>query len=124
MSKNYEIWYDEDAGAIHLKVINMLTAQDVHEIMPASVKMFEKMERKYVIVDTSPEPSGMLEKTARRAFREYMESMKVVEKLAVYGAKPVPRMMARAAAAALGKLKVTRFFKTETEALAWLKEKK
>jgi hypothetical protein len=117
---NYELRYDQDAGVICLKVINMLTDKDVREIMPASEKMFEGRKRHYVLVDAS-EAKGILEKSARKAFREYADSMKIIEKIALWGASPVVRMMARAAAAALGKQKVIKAFTNEEEAVLWLK---
>lgn len=120
---NYELNFNEEYGAVCLKVIKMLTKDDVHEMMPQAEKMFDNMPRgqKHILVDTSPDPSGVLEKQARKAFREYVQMMKVVDKIAIYGAKPMVRMMARAAAASLGKLKVTKFFTEQEEALAWLK---
>jgi hypothetical protein len=120
---NYELSYDEEYSAVYLKVIEMLTDKDVHQMMPDAEKMFDNMPagKKHVLVDTSPDPPGVLDKPARKAFRQYAQMMKVVDKIAIFAAKPIVRMMARAAAAALGKLKVTKFFDEKSEALEWLK---
>lgn len=123
---NYELKYDEESAAIYLKVIYMLTEDDVTQMMPRAEKMFANMPegQKYVLVDTSPDPPGVLDKSARKAFRQYGEMMNVIDKIAIFGAKPIVRMMARAAAAALGKLKVTKFFDKREEALRWLRGEK
>ncbi|MBD3286652.1 STAS/SEC14 domain-containing protein, partial [candidate division WOR-3 bacterium] len=43
------------------------------------------------------------------------------DKVAVVGASPGARMIAKVALAITGVSKISRFFKTEDEALAWLK---
>jgi len=120
---NYELTYDKECSAVCLKVILMLTEDDVHKMMPEAEKMFDNMPegQKHIIVDTSLDPPGILDKPARKAFKQYVQMMKVVDKIAIFAAKPMVRMMARAAAAALGKLKVTKFFDEKAEALTWLK---
>ncbi|MBN2379301.1 STAS/SEC14 domain-containing protein [candidate division WOR-3 bacterium] len=120
---NYELRFDKECSAVYLKVITMLTDKDVHEMMPEAEKMFDNMleGKKHVLVDTSPDPPGILDKPARKAFRKYVQMMKVIDKIAIYGAKPIVRMMARAAAAALGKLNATKFFAGKEDAVRWLK---
>ncbi|MBD3287142.1 hypothetical protein GF359_10710 [candidate division WOR-3 bacterium] len=119
---NYELRYDDEAGAVYLKVINMLTAKDVHEIMPASEEMFKDTDHYRVLIDATVEPKGLLEKEARKAFRDYSVTMKILEKIAAFGTNHVTRIMTKMAAAALGKLSAVRFFKSIEEARSWLIE--
>jgi hypothetical protein len=107
---------------VYLKIINMLTAEDVHEIMPASEEMFKDADHYYVLVDATAEPKGLLEKEARKAFGHYSDTMKILEKIAAFGTNHVTRIMTKMAAAALGKLSVVRFFKSMEEARSWLME--
>ncbi|MBD3286605.1 hypothetical protein GF338_09745 [candidate division WOR-3 bacterium] len=78
---NYELIYDEECSAVYLKVIKMLTDKDVHQMMPDAEKMFDNMPAgvKFVLVDTSPDPPGILDKPARKTFKQYAQMMKVVD---------------------------------------------
>lgn len=119
--KNYKIWFDEEHGVARFKIYAMLTAEDVHEYVPGLNKLLEDKSPRSVLADLSENPPGLLDKSARKAFKEYAKSMEW-DKIAFFGAAPVIQMLAKAAVAALGKFNITRFFKTEEEALTWLKE--
>lgn len=118
---NYRLWFDEDAGAAHLKITHMSTENDVNEYMAGLDKLLEGKKKRYVLVDLTDNPPGLLDKPARKAFGKYAGSIDF-HKIAMYGAKPVIRMVAKVAVAALGKTKITKFFETREEALRWLKE--
>ncbi|MBD3285310.1 hypothetical protein GF338_03135 [candidate division WOR-3 bacterium] len=79
------------------------------------------MKRRLVLVDMShdKDPSSM-SKEARKAYAEHTEIIKP-EKVAMVGANPVARMVAKIALSIMGRSDITKFFKTEDEALAWLK---
>jgi hypothetical protein len=119
---NYKIWFDEGAGAAYLKVINMLNADDVHGILPGLNKLLEGKDHRYVVVDVTDNPPGLLDQPARKAFKSYAKKIDF-DKIAMFGAKPFIRMLAKAAVMALGKFDITKFFEAEDEALAWLKGK-
>jgi hypothetical protein len=120
---NYKIWYDEEAGVAYLKVINMLNADDVHGILPGLDKLLEDKDHRYVVVDLINNPPGLLDQPARKAFKSYAKSIDF-DKIAMFGAKPFIRMLAKAAVMALGKFDITKFFSSEEEALRWLKGEK
>jgi hypothetical protein len=120
---NYNLWYDETVESIYIKLFGMLTEGDVHEMMAKIEELYEGKPRRYALIDLTEAQGGFLDKSARRAFREYAPKMQQ-GKMAVVGAKPVTQILAKAAIAALGSLNMTRFFKTEAEALAWLKGEK
>jgi len=118
---NYKIWFDEDTYAVFLKIIKMPEEEDVNGFMTEAMKLYEGKERRYAVVDLSDNPPGLLDKPARKAFRLFAESIDF-DRIVMFGGKPVIRMMAKVAVSALGKLKITKFFETEKEAINWLKE--
>lgn len=123
MSKNYEVWYDEERGVLYLKTFHTMTEEDVRELMALTETKFKGIETDYALVDMSEASAESISKGARKAFKEHAGIINY-KKLAVVGANPAARMLAKVALAVIGKSKVTRFFKTEAEALAWLKEEK
>lgn len=117
---NYKVWYDTELKAAHLKIINMSTKEDVEGYMPALDRLLKDKPDRHVLVDLSDNPPGLLDKPARKAFRDYAESLRF-DKIAMHGANPVIRMVAKVAVSALGMAHITKFFETKDEAIAWLK---
>jgi hypothetical protein len=106
-----------------LKVLVMLNEGDVNAMMPALDKLLEGKKKRNVLVDLTLNPPGLLDKPARKAFAQYAEAIPF-DKIAMYGAKPVIRMIAKVAVAALGRSKVTKFFDTREQAVSWLNASK
>jgi hypothetical protein len=123
LSKNYETWYDEKHEVLYLKTFHTMTEEDVREAMALSETKYKGIDIQYALVDMSEATAEPISKGARKAFKEHTGIMNY-KKVAVVGANPAVRMLAKVALAVIGKSKVTRFFKTEAEALAWLKGKK
>jgi hypothetical protein len=120
---NYKITYDEELGVARFKVLAMLTAEDVNEYIPGLNKLLEGKEHRYVLGDLSENPPGLLDSAARKAFKSQAKSLDC-DKIAFFGAEPAVRMLAKTAVFALGMSNITKFFKTEEEALHWLKGEK
>lgn len=121
MSKNYEIWYDEKRGVLYLKTFHTMTEKDVREIMAFRETKLKDIEFEYVLADLSEAAAELPTKEDRKVFKKYLATL-TYKKIAVLGANPAVRMLAKIALALISKSRVTRFFKTEAEALAWLKE--
>jgi len=119
---NYEVWLVESLKIVYLKTFHMLTEQDVHELMKLAETKFEGKEIDYSLIDLSEATSEPVTKGTREAFKKYADSL-VYKKVAVVGANPSTRMLAKIALAVAGKSKIAKFFKTQEEALVWLKEK-
>ncbi|NLI97729.1 STAS/SEC14 domain-containing protein [bacterium] len=120
---NYEMRFDEKRGVLYVKTLAMLEKADVDEILPKVAECFEGKEHRYILGDLSQNPSGLLSKDARNAFKENAKYLDV-EKIAIIGANPSIRMIAKIALTIMGSSNIAKFFKTEDEALAWLKEEK
>ncbi|MBN2379316.1 STAS/SEC14 domain-containing protein [candidate division WOR-3 bacterium] len=120
---NYKIWFDKELGVARFKVLAMLTEEDVNEYIPGLNKLLRGKEYRCVLGDLSENPPGMLDGSARKAFKSQAKELDW-DKIAFFGAAPASRMLAKAAVFALGMSKITRFFKTEEEAISWLKGEK
>lgn len=123
---NYKIWFDDELGVGRFKVFDTLTAEDVKEYILGLNKLLEGKEHCYILIDLTEYPSGLPGLTgsaARKVFKEYSHSVNW-NKVAFFGAGPGTRMLAKTAIFALGKSNITKFFNTEGEAIAWLKEEK
>lgn len=117
---NYTIRYDEEHDALYVKTLAMLTAEDVHEMIPKIKEIFKGKGHRRVIGDISQNPAGLLSKDARNAFRSFADEL-VFDKIAIIGANPATRMIAKIALQVMGRANVSRFFQSEEEALDWLK---
>lgn len=117
----FEIKPDAEAGVLRLVIFSSLDKPDVDEMMPVIARELDKMKRRLVLVDMSQDknPSSMT-KEARKAYKEHAAIIKP-DKVAMMGASPVTRMFAKIALGVMGESDKTRFFKTEEEAISWLK---
>jgi hypothetical protein len=118
---NYEMWFDEENGVLCVKTLAMLEKADVDEILPKVAEYLEGKEHRYILGDLSQNPTGLLSKDARNAFKDNAKYLEV-EKIAIIGANPSIRMIAKIALTIMGSSDIAKFFKTEEEAIAWLKE--
>lgn len=118
--KNYEMWFDNEHGVLFVKTLAMLEKKDVDEMIPKIAEVFDGKEHRYILGDLSENPTGLLSKGARTAFKENAENL-VVEKIAILGANPSIRMIAKIALTIMGKADIAKFFKTRDEAIVWLK---
>lgn len=119
---NYKLWYDAERKIIYLKTFKTMTAEDVHQLMAQAAEEFEGKEADFSLIDMTDAGTEHLGKDTRDAFKQYADSLEY-KKIAIVGANPVTRMLARVALAVTGKSKIARFFKTEAQALEWLKGK-
>ena len=117
---NYKIWFDEEQGVLIVKTLAMLEKADVDEIIPKVAEYLDGKEHRYILGDLSENPTGLLSKGARTAFKENADNLKV-EKIAIIGANPSIRMIAKIALTIMGKSDIAKFFKTREEAISWLK---
>lgn len=121
MIMKYELWYDEGRGVLYLKTFTLLTREDIEGLLPLVEKHFEGKPHRHLLADMSENPAGFVDQEARRLLKSEADSIRF-DKFAVVGASPATRMITKIAITLLGKSDVSRFFKTEEEALAWLKK--
>ncbi len=117
----YKVWFDEEIGAVCFKQMEPLTVEDVHVVVPQMLELVKGKSHRYVFVDLSEATTGIVDREARKAFSELADPRNF-ERIAVYGASPSIRMLAKIILAVNGVSNVTKFFKTEEEAREWLKK--
>ena len=117
---NFKMQYSEEKGALCINILHTLEADDVHEIVPLIETELEGKSNRHLLFDMSGTPSDSVSKEARQAFRENAD-LTNYDKVAIVGASPGARMIAKVALTIAGVSKISRFFKTEDEALYWLK---
>lgn len=120
----YVISYDDDNDVLILKILEILSAEKLDELIPQFEELFEGKQRRYILVDMTESAqfdSKKMDKQMRNSYKELLKKMDA-EKTAIYGTTPALRMVAKIALAVVGKSDDTYFCKTKEEALAWLKE--
>jgi hypothetical protein len=119
--KNFKIWYDDKLETLRIKNYYPLTKEDVTKLLPLVNKLLENRKHRCFLVDLSEVPlEKMVDKESRQAIRSYNDN-KNFEKIAVFGASPVVRMIAKVMISVAGSSGMTRFFKSEDEAVDWIK---
>ena len=113
------MWFDEEHGVLFIRTLKTIDAEDIHALMPEIEKMFEGKEKRFILGDLTENPSDPLTKDARQAFKKYSDVE--YDRIAIIGVNPFTRMVVKIAVKIVGQTDKTRFFKTEEEALAWLK---
>jgi len=114
----HKVWFDESQGVLRLEVLDDFNSDNIEEMFVKVEELFEGRSQKLILVDISMMPNLSLDKKTRRLLQEKAVPF---DKMALLGATPVTRMMAKVILTVLGKSASTYFCKTEDEALAWLK---
>jgi len=118
---NYRVWFNDDKNVVYFKLYRPLTVEEVYEVQPMVQGLVKNLERRLVLIDLTEGSTDMVGREARQAFRE-TANPKDFDKIAVFGASAAVRMLAKVVIAITGVSKISQFFKTEEEALTWLKE--
>jgi hypothetical protein len=119
MNAHVEAWLDDELRFIRQRVVGDMDADSFKRLDDQTVKLAERLrdpERVMVLFDGRE--AGRASFQARRAMVQTLQRP-ALERLAVYGATPVGRMMVRFILRVSGVKKI-RFFDRETEALEWL----
>lgn len=115
----YKLHYDEH-GIAYLKIMENLTSKDVEKVMGFMNSEHGGKSSSYLLCDLKESPNIVPDKAVRKALRELKGTFRW-QKVAIIGAEGVARMATKIVLTALGKRHLARFFKTETQAIRWLK---
>ncbi|MBD3286602.1 hypothetical protein GF338_09730 [candidate division WOR-3 bacterium] len=114
----HKIRFDEEQGILRLQVLDDFTPESIDEMFTKVKELFNGKEPKLILVDISKMPNLSLDKNTRKLLQEKAVPF---DKMALLGATPITRMMAKVILTVLGKSASTYFCRTENEALSWLK---
>lgn len=121
----HEVCFNEEQDVLYVRFIGELEKQGYYEIVN-HVSSLPEEKRSRIIVDISAANAQIWDRKVRQMFAE--ESRKIPgDRIAIIGASPTLRMMAQMIIASAKKTTTGteyKFFKTEEEAIVWLKEKK
>lgn len=118
----HKIYYDEDKQLLHIEFIGDVTVEDCAEIASVLKSLTAEQKSGGFLIDVAgTRTTTLVDKELRQALsQEFVDVGKV--KTAIIGATPVLRMLVKALVAMIGTSDISRFFTTEEEAIAWLKE--
>lgn len=120
----HKLYFNEAQGVFHIHIIGDITPEGYIEINQ-TYNTWESGRPKKVIIDlTETNMSTMVpwDRETRQRVSKSTEAFTSDTKVAVIGVAGISRMVMKIAFNVLGVVKTGRFFKTEAEALAWLKE--
>lgn len=120
----FTLTYDDQNEFLYLKIEGILEIEDLRQMMPSFNKLFEGKKHRHILIEMDEKAqvdANFMTKELRNTYKEFMSHVDA-DKSAIIGSSPIVRMVSKVAIAVSGKSKVTRFFKTREEALAWLKE--
>ena len=116
----HEVWWDEENSCARMKLVGEFAAEDASRIHEQVAAMFEARSRRRILIDhrLSPNPPG---RESRAVLQDRVGKLEV-EKIAFYGLTNLNRVVAKIVVAVIRKKDSTRFFKTEAEAIIWIRE--
>ena len=115
----HEITWDEANGCVRLKLVGEFAVDEAKFVTDRMEVLFADRKPRLFIVDhtLSPDPVG----AETRALLERRAVDLRIDRFAFFGMTNLNRMIARIIMSVAGRSETTWFFKTEAEALAWLR---
>jgi hypothetical protein len=120
-TQKFKDWYDEKEGILRVDVYERFDGETADMFFSGIPQKYNKEQQRYWLVNMSDDAQRLVDKEVRVIAAEKGKALQW-EKIAICGAKPGLRMVSKIVLTAVGKGSFTKFFSTEEEALAWLKE--
>lgn len=112
--------YDEKEGILRVDVLDTFDGETTFEFFTSMNEKYTPEQQRYCLIYMAEAAQRLVDKEVRRVAREKGALLKW-DKLAIWGAKPGLRMVAKIVLTAIGKGNDTQFFENEQEAFSWLK---
>lgn len=116
----HRVYYEQENGVLRVEIVGELMYEEASPIIHTIQKELAVREHGYILADMSRTPSFQLDRKTRKILQEEAVTLNL-DKIAIVGANPVIRMLAKVLVTVIGRGKSSQFFKTDKEALAWLK---
>lgn len=120
--KKFQHWFDEKEGFLHVNVLERYDPEATAQFF-SDMATYPEEQQRYVICFVNDDAQKLVDKETRKVAAEKGKVIKWGN-IAIWGAKPGLRMVAKIVLTAVGKGKSLRFFDSENEGVAWLKEQK
>ena len=115
----FKTWFDKESGILRSNIYKSFDPESTTAFFD-EISSYTEEQQRYFLAFLGEDAQDIIDKETRRLVREKGKQTKW-EKIAVYGAKPGLRMMAKIIATAIGRGRDTKFCTDEKEALGWLK---
>lgn len=115
----HKLWYDEVNETVRLEIIGKFSNDDVDETLGKIDKLLAGKRKRLFLANISQSPNLAMDKDTRQKLRA---ETRPFDRIALVGATPITRMLARVVMTALGKSATTRFCDNVEEGLTWLKK--
>jgi len=117
----FKVWLDEKQDLLRIDTYEKLTKDDYQAMIDEIESTLDGKDIKKVLGDmSSGHAPGTLDKEARQLFKEHASALEF-DKIALIGATPSIRMISKIVFFVIGRTENAKFFKTEEEAINWLK---
>jgi hypothetical protein len=118
----HKVFFDEEKGVAVIIHYDIIHADDAREMIDVLETILEGKSPKLLLDDSSRVSASRMDKETRKIFMGAGEKVGL-DRVAVFGADSMTRMMSKIIFTIAGKIDSTKYFKTEEEALSWLKGK-
>lgn len=116
----HRVFYDKDHGVLRVEFVGDVDADSYIDVV-RRVNALPESERMRTLVDLTETKAPSWDRATRQALADHSLDTPG-SKMAVFGASPLVRIVAKMMVVALGQTDTTRFFAGEAEALEWLAE--
>ena len=116
----HRVYYDEENGVARIVHYDVICADDARQFLETLAILLEDKSLKLLLDDSTRVSASRMDKETRKIFMGAGDALGV-DRVAVFGADPMTRMMSKIIFTIAGKIDSTKYFKTEEEALRWLK---
>lgn len=120
----FKLDFNEQKGVLYIIFVEEVTPDDVCKINNLN-EMVPREKTEKIIVDISSTKMSTWAKPwdreTRRRVAESVPPNPLKSKVAIIGSSSVSRMLTKVGLTVIGKIKDSKFFKSEEDALAWLK---
>jgi hypothetical protein len=117
----HKVSYDPNTDIVHVDIIGPVMRNDAGELVDALEQNAKKGKTNLLLADLSQTPNLNMDRETRRYIQEKGKSI-YYDKMAVIGASPVTRMLAKIVMGVIGRPDTIKFFTTEGDAVGWLKD--
>ncbi len=119
--KKFKHWYDEKEGFLHVNVLERYDSESTEQFF-SDMATYPEEQQRYVLCFVDDDAQKLVDKETRKVAAEKGKVIKWGN-IAIWGAKPGLRMVAKIVLTAVGKGRDLKFFDSEEECVAWLKER-
>jgi hypothetical protein len=119
----HRAYYDEENGVARIVHYDVIYADDARQLVDTLKTLLEGKSPKLLLDDSTRVSASKMDKETRKIFMGAGDAVEL-DRVAVFGADPMTRMMSKIVFTVAGKIDSTKYFKTEEEALRWLKGEK